>query len=340
MYASGELRIRPEYQRLFRWSIEKQSRFIESLLLEMPIPPIFALEIEEGKWELIDGLQRISTYLHFRGMLNATELDPPIRLGDSLELDDCDIIKELNGLNYEKLPTALQIRLKRAFMNVQLVRKDTDTRFRYYMFKRLNTGGESLSDQEIRNCTIRLLGDEFNSFLQELANEAVYKNCIASITEDKRRQMYDVELVLRFFAFKNNFDKFRHDIAEFLTTYMEAVTEKQVAFDYAAERVAFISTFTFLSDGLGENTCLRWGGNGFIGGFANHHFEAFALGAAKVVPEMSATNNAQASRLKNKLIELKKSTALKDLTTGGGKNSPGPYKAKIMLVAEGLRESL
>ena len=55
MYSSGELTIRPEYQRLFRWSKAKQSQFIESLLLEMPIPPIFVIEIEEGKWELIEG---------------------------------------------------------------------------------------------------------------------------------------------------------------------------------------------------------------------------------------------------------------------------------------------
>ena len=93
MYSSNELTIRPEYQRLFRWSTEKQSQFIESLTSEMPIPPIFVIEVEEGKWELIDGLQRLSTYLHFRGELNAPELNPPIKKGDKLELEECDIVK-------------------------------------------------------------------------------------------------------------------------------------------------------------------------------------------------------------------------------------------------------
>lgn len=69
MYQNDELEISPEYQRLFRWSEEKQSRFIESLILEMPIPPIYVIEVEEGIYELIDGLQRISSYLHFRGAL-------------------------------------------------------------------------------------------------------------------------------------------------------------------------------------------------------------------------------------------------------------------------------
>jgi hypothetical protein len=88
MYANNELDINPEFQRLFRWSTEKQSQLIESLLLEMPIPPIFVIESEgiEGKLELIDGLQRLSTYLHFRGVLNAPGRLPAIHRGDCLVL--------------------------------------------------------------------------------------------------------------------------------------------------------------------------------------------------------------------------------------------------------------
>lgn len=67
MFENEELSIAPDYQRLFRWDEEKQSRFIESLILEMPVPPIFVIETDEGVYELIDGLQRISSYLHFRG---------------------------------------------------------------------------------------------------------------------------------------------------------------------------------------------------------------------------------------------------------------------------------
>src|SRR5690349_13798595 len=77
MYEAKELQIRPDYQRLFRWDVAKQSQFIESLILEMPVPPIFVIEVAEGKWELIDGLQRLSTFLHFRGKLEAPQFDPP-----------------------------------------------------------------------------------------------------------------------------------------------------------------------------------------------------------------------------------------------------------------------
>ncbi|MFP3633068.1 DUF262 domain-containing protein, partial [Burkholderia sp. SIMBA_045] len=74
MYLDGELDIKPEYQRLFRWTEGARSRFIESLLLEMPVPPIYVVEDENGSYELIDGLQRFSSYLHLRGHLEAPHL--------------------------------------------------------------------------------------------------------------------------------------------------------------------------------------------------------------------------------------------------------------------------
>ena len=165
MHVNKELDISPDYQRLFQWSEGARSRFIESLILEMPVPPIYVVEQEEGRYLLIDGLQRISSYLHLRGDLEADHLDPPIKKGDKLVFSDCDIVQELNGKTFDDLGTALQIRLKRAFVRVEVVRQGSPTRFKYYMFKRLNTGGVLLSEQQIRNCTIRLLVVRFiNSF--------------------------------------------------------------------------------------------------------------------------------------------------------------------------------
>jgi hypothetical protein len=82
MHEAKELNIAPDYQRLFRWTEGQRSRFIESLLLEMPVPPIFVIEEGEGTYQLIDGLQRISSYLHLRGKLAAPHLDPPVAIGD------------------------------------------------------------------------------------------------------------------------------------------------------------------------------------------------------------------------------------------------------------------
>ena len=157
MYRNRELDISPDYQRLFQWSEGARSRFIESLLLEMPVPPIYVVEEQEGSYLLIDGLQRISSYLHLRGELEATHLDPPVHRGERLVLIDCDIVEELNGKTFDDLGTALQIRLKRAFVRVEVVRKGSDPRFKYHMFKRLNTGGQLLSAAitELHNPLIR-----------------------------------------------------------------------------------------------------------------------------------------------------------------------------------------
>lgn len=122
MYENEELIIAPDYQRLFRWEPEKQSRFIESLILEMPVPPIFVIETDDGIYELIDGLQRISSYLHFRGIRfgeNKDELVP-------LELSGCDIVPDLNGYTFETLPKALQIKLKRSFVRMEVIKKESE----------------------------------------------------------------------------------------------------------------------------------------------------------------------------------------------------------------------
>src|SRR5689334_12021035 len=251
MHQNDELNIHPDYQRLFRWSEGARSRFIESLLLEMPVPPIYVVEEEDGKYLLIDGLQRISSYLHMRGALEAPHLDPPIKIGEKLTLADCDIVKSLNGLTWDDLGTALQIRLKRAFVRVEVVRKGSDPRFKYHMFKRLNTGGALLSEQQMRNCTIRLLDPTFNDFIIDLSKTEDFKTCTETLTEDRRLAAFDQELVLRFFAFRNDRDDFKHDVADFLTEYMEGVSETEeenrIAFDYEEQRAAFLKTFHILA---------------------------------------------------------------------------------------------
>ena len=222
MHKNGELIIDPEYQRLFRWSEGSQSRFIESLLLQMPIPPLYVIELSEGTYELIDGLQRISSYLHFRGE-HPDKLNPD-GTHRKLILTDCDIAKELNGHTFDTLSAVLQIRLKRNFVRVEVIGRDSDKRLRYYIFKRLKTGGELLSEQEIRNCTIRLIDNTFNDFIINLAKNSDFKNCISNLPEEKTEQKGDQELILRFFAFKNDRESYVHDISEFMTEYMEKVS--------------------------------------------------------------------------------------------------------------------
>lgn len=343
MYATGEIHIAPDYQRLFRWSTAKQSQFIESLILEMPIPPIYAVEVKEDQWELIDGLQRLSTYLHFRGQLHLPDHEPPIKKDeDFLTLVACDIVPALNDLKFSELTTALQHRVKRATLRVDVVRQERNPRFAYHMFKRLNTGGEPLSNQETRNCSIRLLGSSFVDFAKRITRDVNFQACIEDCTEEFRARMGADELVLRFFAFKNNMGEYVHDIDPFLTDFLERVTDQQaesrLPFDYVEEERVFRKTFKLIANTLGSSAFSRWVDGKFSGGFSMAHFEAFAVGMANSLP--SVDDNPQPKdfeKLKELLLEAKKDPELKRLTVGGGKNFKRIYEKKIALVADRVK---
>ncbi|WP_270842233.1 DUF262 domain-containing protein [Mitsuokella multacida] len=341
MYKSGELIIDPDYQRLFRWSVGQQSRFIETLLLEMPVPPIFVIEKEEGIYELIDGLQRISTYLHFRGehpdYENPDYNDVKAKF---LRLAECDICTHLNGLTYKDIPKTLEIRLKRSFIRVEVLRKESDSRLRYHMFKRLNTGGSKLSDQEIRNCTIRLLSPDFNNFLIKCSQNNSFKSCISNISQEKIDQKYDQELVLRFFAMKNMRDKYLHDVSGFLTECMEYFSIKSNKFDYIKEENIFQKTFKILFITLRErafspSTKTK---KYLSSKFAIYHYEAFSLSIAKYVDKLDNLNQNHIKKLHDLLESIKFDDEFINMTTGGGKNYAGPLDARLQFVDERIRD--
>lgn len=346
MVVEGELDISPDYQRLFLWSEGARSRFIESLLLEMPVPPIYVVEEDDNRKLLIDGLQRLSSYLHFRGFLDAPHLKPPVTKGDMLALQDCDIIKALNGKTYDDLGTALQIKLKRSFVRVEVVRKGSNPKFKYHMFKRLNTGGEALTHQQLRNCTIRLLDPKFNDFIIKLADENTdFKTCISTISEEQVYGAYDKELVLRFFALKNWRAKFKHDVSDFLTEYMEAVSDPDAPepFDYGKEQEIFERTFRVLACALGDKAFSRANPktNGeLIRAFGIYHYEAFTIGIQPLLDKLNVDTPEGVQAARDLLMKIKFDPDFIAQTTGGGKNSPGPLNERIGFVHGNLAGAL
>lgn len=339
MYQSNELIISPDYQRLFRWPESKQSQFIESLILELPIPPIYVIEVEDGIYELIDGLQRISSYFHFRGI----HPNEPEERQRYLTLQSCDVLPELNGTTYELLPQAIKIKLKRHFIRMEVLRRETDPQLRYHMFKRLNTGGELLSPQEIRNCTIRLLDNTFNDFLKEVAKDPNYLICMTQLTDEKREQMYLEEYALRFFALKNNRDAYAKEIGEFLTDYMEAVSDpkKYTTIEYDVERNAFSITFDLLREALGQAAFSGFNENGNpMGYFSALHFEAFSLGLQGHLNSLHSADAPTRARFADTLKAIKVNPDFRRLTTGGGKNYAAALKQRVNFVDEKVGECL
>lgn len=221
IYESGDLIISPEYQRAFRWDEEQKTRFIESILLGIPIPPIFVAEDGEGKWELVDGLQRISTILSFFGILK--ELDKN-KNKNNFKLEESSLIKSiLKGKNKDKISTKLVLSIKRSVCRVEILRWDSGFDMRYELFNRLNTGGSPLSEQEIRNCVFI---SEFNKVVNSLSDNL---KLIIKGVDKKKEKMYLEELVLRYFAITQKFNnwKIQSNIQLYLTDFMRNTVEKE-----------------------------------------------------------------------------------------------------------------
>ena len=224
LYINDEMKISPPYQRLFRWDRNQRTKFIESLLLEIPIPPIFVAEDENGKWEVVDGLQRLSTFFSFLGCLN--EQDDTSEPKNNWKMKSGDIIKTVKGMRYEDLPIKNQLNLKRAFCSViviQTEKEDYDTR--YVIFNRLNTGGTKLSDQEIRNVIYRDISEDFNEFLRHYGSNESFKELIEA-TPNKIDALFLDELILRFCALYKNSDNITGNLSQYMTKFMEQQVKK------------------------------------------------------------------------------------------------------------------
>ncbi len=220
MYSSNELVIDPEFQRLFRWKVEQQTRFIESLLLGIPIPSIFVAENDEGQWEVVDGLQRLSTIFSFFGILKSNPQK------NNWVMEEGSKVKSLKGLTLEKLPLKFRLNIKRSLCRVEIVKWDSDYDMRYELFNRLNTGGSPLTDQEIRNCIFRGISTKFTEMLKKLAEQENFRDLIQA-TQKQEEELYLHELVLRFFSLFNNYQNVADRLSDHMTQYMKNASEHQ-----------------------------------------------------------------------------------------------------------------
>jgi hypothetical protein len=327
LHTDGEIKIRPEYQRLFRWSNEQRSRLIESILLGLPIPPIFLIENNDGVLELIDGLQRTSSVLQF---LNHEAIKEP-----ELTLEGCDIIKSLNGLTYNNLPLVLRLKLKRSPIRATIINKSGDPYIKYEMFKRLNTGGSLLSAQEIRNCSSRMIdgGEEFYEAIQDMARMEEFKHAIARLPESSVRQRGQEELVLRFFAVTEYRDGFKGNVQEWLDSLMEKYLFREIAFIPDQKKEIFSSTFLVIEAKLGDEAFTRFNDqNEPTGRLAPAYYEAVVATFAQYREQLDEIDSAI---IKERLVQAYSSDAFKG-ATGPGANTIQKLQERIQCVTDYL----
>lgn len=203
MYAGEELDIIPDFQRLFRWTPEKKTAFIESILIGIPVPPAFAYEKPDGTWELIDGLQRISTVLEFMGLLrdpdNPNEKLRPSALTSSAYLPSLEGIVwpiEGRGDDAEVLEKSLQLFFRRSRLDFQILKHPSDAKTKFDLFQRLNRGGEYANEQEVRTCSMVLGNADATNRIRQVAKTQEFVD-IFNLTDDQKLKQRDIEYAVR-----------------------------------------------------------------------------------------------------------------------------------------------
>jgi hypothetical protein len=246
MFNNKQLEIQPDFQRNFIWEPSAQTRFIDSLIKQLPIPNLcIGLDYKTDKRIVIDGLQRISTIIRF-----LTE--------DKWRLSALpDVDKNISGksVNEIKRSTTFFERVENFAISVIVLRydfsKQTHKDYLFTIFHRLNTGGKKLNNQEIRNC---IYSGTFNDLLKEVANDESWKEIFGDTQKTDR--FYSEEILLRTFAFKDKLEKYTGNLAKFLNDYMsekQNISEEEIV----AYKSAILDTLSFIKDKIGCNQSIK-----------------------------------------------------------------------------------
>jgi hypothetical protein len=281
MYKNGEINIRPEFQRYFRWSLEQKVRLIESILLGIPIPPIFVQQNDDGKWELVDGLQRVSTFLEIMGELQDGGKK-------ALKLIKTKHLPSLDGYSWNSkedgakiLPGEVKLKIKRARIDINIILDKSNVSAKYELFQRLNTGGSLATEQEIRNCLLSMVNSRFFSWISSLRNNVDFINT-TNLSERLIDEQYDMELITRFFVFKNLDIKELsqiNDLSSFLDDQIIKIASDS-EFNYELEENTFKKVFSQVNSTLDENAVKKYDVKKGkpVGSFLISVFEIMALG--------------------------------------------------------------
>lgn len=264
LIAGGDYLLRPEYQRRHRWSTDRKSKLIESLVMNVPIPPIFLYEYEYSKYEVMDGLQRLSTISEF--------------YADQFELTGLAEWPELNARRYSTLPASIRAGIDRRYLSSIILLQETAKNaaeaagLKQLVFERINSGGEKLTPQESRNA---IYGGPMNTLCLRLSRypalcltwgipvplDALHDEADESddlvLENDLYREMYDVELVLRFFAFRQDVQNLRGVWRDYFDEYLRRANS------YSPELLdnlgrLFVDTMDLAYELFGEKAFWLW----------------------------------------------------------------------------------
>ena len=233
-FDEGDLVLDPEWQRNYVWTNKQASKLIESFLLSIPVPVVYLSRTQNQEYEVIDGLQRLKTVFDF--------------LSGKFALTGLDILNDINGRRFSSLDRSYQRMLRNSTLRSFELSSETDPNMHFLVFERLNTGGTSLNEMEIRNCIFR---GKTNTLIKNLAESKDFIECLGEGSHTSlQKRMGDRALVLRFLAFyerthsrcQNGLKKF---LNEFLDTYRNPADEKVREYERKFEHCMKLSKTVF-----------------------------------------------------------------------------------------------
>jgi hypothetical protein len=237
-----EIDLMPDFQRSGDlWPNQAQSRLIESILIRLPIPAFYFDALNEDRWQVVDGLQRLSAIVNF--VINKT-----------LFLTSLEFMKEYEGFYYDDLPRSLRRRIDEFQTSVYLIKPGTPLVMKYSLFNRINTGGLKLNHQEIRHAMSQSVKTGIASkFLTSIVDDLSFKKVIGK----KGKRMSHQELVLRHMAFRVfDISTYKSSLPKFLDSAMIKLGEiTETELDYL--RLTFLNSMEAAFELFGRDAFRR-----------------------------------------------------------------------------------
>ncbi|WP_083340540.1 DUF262 domain-containing protein [Chromobacterium vaccinii] len=322
MYENEEIIIAPDFQRLFRWSIGQKSKLIESLLLGIPLPSIFVFEKEDGKWELIDGLQRVSTILEFMGLLKSPDgqVEQPSILEATKYLpslhnsvwQQSDRIQDASVDEQRPLDKSYQLAIRRARIGVEILKRPSDNQTKFDLFQRLNSGGTQANAQELRNCIMLMVNGDFFRMIKGVAESDPFKT-VVDVTEDQIEKQRHMELAVRFLVHLSIPYDGVLDVEEYID---EGVISLATSGNYHQKISILERVFNLLSIVGGRDALRRYAAERYVGKVGLIGLETIAVGVAKNIDAILALPNPE-SFVRGKIIDFWQQQEVERFTSPG-----------------------
>ncbi len=293
----------PNYQRKFVWRKDRQSKFIESVYLGVPLTPFLVSEDKQLRLEIIDGSQRIRTLIDF--------------FDNKLQLNCLEKLTEFNNIKFNDLPLKLQNYFKNRDFRIIVV-EDASIEVRQDIYARINTTSEKLTDAEIRRGSY---SGKFYDLVLSLIKDEKFRN-ICPVTKQKEDRGEYEELVLRFLAYSDSYIDFKHDVASFLNDYLNTMNESE--FDENEYKNRFNKMCAFIEKHYPNGFRREKNSNTT----PRVRFEAISVGTYLALNENPDIENPNLNWLDSEGFSIQ--------TTSDASNNPNRLKNRVEFVRDGL----